>query len=154
MLWEKPWSQSEHIKRLKLLTQLCFSLNLKSIRDKENILRHASSNRPLKQAGVYVTEDFSSKKVGPTKGGIGGPPGSPIKINPAIMPQVKIQKERQSLKITLIIWCISQLKISTKLNLKNLWSHDNLILLLHLNLFWMGLEGGNSNKMSLQACPR
>lgn len=34
----------------------------RSIRDKENILRHASSSRILKQKGIYVTEDFSSKK--------------------------------------------------------------------------------------------
>ena len=55
-------------------------LSFQSIRDKENILRHASSNRPLKQAGVYVTEDFSSKKV-IAKGGV---PGSPTKIKPVI----------------------------------------------------------------------
>ena len=60
-------------------------LSFQSIRDKENILRHASSNRPLKQAGVYVTEDFSSKKV-IAKGGV---PGSPTKIKPVIgAPQV------------------------------------------------------------------
>jgi hypothetical protein len=49
---------------------------LQSIRDKENILRHATSNKQMKQAGVFVTEDFSSKKVtGKSSKG----PGSPSK---------------------------------------------------------------------------
>jgi hypothetical protein len=43
-------------------------------------LRHATSSRPLKQAGIYVTEDFSSKK---TVGKAGNrAQGSPTKINP------------------------------------------------------------------------
>ena len=33
----------------------------RSLRDKENILRHANSSKQLKQKGVYVTEDFSNK---------------------------------------------------------------------------------------------
>ena len=33
----------------------------RSLRDKENILRHASSSRSLKKDGVYVTEDYGNK---------------------------------------------------------------------------------------------
>lgn len=33
----------------------------KSVRDKENILRHCTSSKILKQRAIYVTEDFSSK---------------------------------------------------------------------------------------------
>ena len=35
----------------------------RSNRDKENILRHASSSKLLRQKGVFVTEDFSNKRV-------------------------------------------------------------------------------------------
>ena len=60
----------------------CDAESFQSIRDKENILRHATSNRPLKQAGVYVTEDFSSKTKNVAK--TGKVPGSPTKINPIL----------------------------------------------------------------------
>ena len=35
----------------------------RSVRDKENILRHASSSKILRQKGIFVTEDFGNKKV-------------------------------------------------------------------------------------------
>ena len=60
----------------------CDANPFQSIRDKENILRHATSNRPLKQAGIYVTEDFSSKTKNVSKSG--KVPGSPSKINPIL----------------------------------------------------------------------
>ena len=34
----------------------------RSVRDKENILRHTSSSRILRQKGISVTEDFSNKR--------------------------------------------------------------------------------------------
>ena len=34
----------------------------RSIRDKENILRHTTSSRILRQKGISVTEDFSNKR--------------------------------------------------------------------------------------------
>lgn len=37
----------------------------RSVRDKENILRHTSSSRILKQKGIFVTEDFSNKRTVP-----------------------------------------------------------------------------------------
>ena len=33
----------------------------RSVRDKENILRHASSSRSLKKDGIFVTEDYGNK---------------------------------------------------------------------------------------------
>ena len=35
----------------------------RSIRDKENILRHTSSSKILRQKGIFVTEDFSNKRA-------------------------------------------------------------------------------------------
>ena len=34
----------------------------KSLRDKENILRHCTSSKVLKTQAIYVTEDFSAKR--------------------------------------------------------------------------------------------
>ena len=34
----------------------------RSIRDKENILRHTTSSKILRQKGISVTEDFSNKR--------------------------------------------------------------------------------------------
>lgn len=53
----------------------------RSLRDKENILRHCTSSKSMKKQGIYCTEDFSSK--GATRSTGAAPPGSPTKLSPA-----------------------------------------------------------------------
>lgn len=80
----------------------------RSIRDKENILRHCTSSKVLRQMGITVTEDFSSKRrnvVGAAEGDSGGGasasatttttnPESPLKQK--VLPAASPTKKRNS----------------------------------------------------------